>query len=609
MDKIITYTYGDHDSEVFKLLHPGSLSKTAEYSSSLLEFIKDLMKKDNHTYALVNALSAGEFYGANKNGDYFPQDALRDYHKTFEAMGHVYKHHINKDPQKSMGKVVFSNYNPKMKRVELILELDNSKSGDILEKLESGKLPAVSMGCKVPYDVCSICNNKAKTRAQYCDHLLKEMNQTYSDGRKVFAINTMPKFFDLSVVTIPADRTAGFINKVAEHTPDNTNFKDTVNLGERNFQNYISKTAGFEANADIKKKIPVKVTDIDIVKNKGDLDRLVGPMNMEKKSLDKLAQYPFKTVLSTCLGLGILPHRADFQKLALLGQGLSNEAEQFENEGVVFEVTPETEVVDLEGVSLDGFNDEVAHILAPEVTAAAITKEAQLTRALVKVADADEWSQKKPGERGYLRKFFMGTPDDVKTTSHKNPVAPLGMLASLYYSYSQLMQDGKSLTGFKKFLHKKPWVLPLLVGAGTVGSLKAQDYAFKKINQQQFGKEASYVTSAAISIPVSYYFSAVAEEKARRGIPIGGKENFIRKHPAITSILGAWGGGKALKALKKVKNPFKKASPKPKKKKGWFSKKAETNSHRDYSMESKVAHLVNQLDGEALDTLYNDLLN
>ena len=64
----------------------------------------------------------------------------------------------------------------------------------------------------------------------------------------------------------------------------------------------------------------------------------------------------------------------------------------------------------------------------------------------------------------------MGTPDDVKTTSHKNPVAPLGMLASLYYSYSQLMQDGKSLTGFKKFLHKKPWVLPLLVGAGSVRS-------------------------------------------------------------------------------------------------------------------------------------------
>ena len=69
-----------------------------------------------------------------------------------------------------------------------------------------------------------------------------------------------------------------------------------------------------------------------------------------------------------------------------------------------------------------------------------------------------------------------------------------------------------------------------MVGAGTVGTLKAQDYAFKKLDEQQknsIGKQANYVTSAAISIPLSYYFSAVNEEKARRGIPIGSKENFI----------------------------------------------------------------------------------
>jgi hypothetical protein len=537
MDKIITYTYGDHDSEVFKLLHPGSLTKTAEYSDTLLDFIKDLMRKDDHSYALVNALSAGEFYGANKNGDYFPEESLKDYHKTFEAMGHVYKHHINKDPQKAMGKVVFSNFNPNMKRVELILELDNSKSCDILEKLESGKLPAVSMGCKVPFDVCSICGNKAKTRKQYCDHLTNEMSDVYSDGRRVCAINTMPKFFDLSVVTIPADRTAGFLNKVAEHRPSKALAKEAVLLGERNYNTYMSKNAAFEANADIKKKVPAVVEDI--IKTKEDVDRIVGPLAMEKDSVKKLAEYPFKTVLSTCLGLGILPHRKDFQKLALLDRGLGKEAVELENSGVVFEVTPGTEILDLDGVSLDNFNDDVAKILSTEVTASSVTKEAQVCRALLKLADADEWiSEVKPGEHGYLRKIIMGTPDEVKRTSHKNPIAPLGILASLYYSYSQLFQDPKSLSGFKKFLFKKPWVLPLLVGAGTVGTLKAQDFAFKKLEEQQIDKEANYVTSASISIPLSYYFSAVAEEKARRGIPIGSKDNFIRKHPGLTAILG-----------------------------------------------------------------------
>ena len=233
MDKIITYEYGDHNSEVLRLLHPGRLTKTADYSEELLEYIKNLRRLDGNSYALVNALSSGEYYGSNKNGDYFPERALKDYHKTFEALGRVYRHHINKDPKKSMGKIVFSHYNPKMRRVELILELDKHKAGDILERLESGRLPSVSMGCKVPFDVCSICNNRAKTRAEYCDHLTKEMGKTYSDGRKVYAVNTMPKFFDLSVVTIPADRTAGFLSKVASDKSSSSDFTHPEMEGEK----------------------------------------------------------------------------------------------------------------------------------------------------------------------------------------------------------------------------------------------------------------------------------------------------------------------------------------------------------------------------------------
>ena len=104
-----------------------------------------------------------------------------------------------------------------------------------------------------------------------------------------------------------------------------------------------------------------------------------------------------------------------------------------------------------------------------------------------------------------------------------------------------------------------------MVGAGTVSSLKAQDYAFKKLDESTYmGKEASYPMAAAIAIPVSYYFSAVSEEKARRGVPIGKKENIMRKHPALMAFLGTIGGGKAVKALKKMKSPFKKKSKKSK---------------------------------------------
>ena len=118
IEKEILFEYGDNDSEVLQLVHPDNFVKTAEYSQTLVDFIKTLKEKVDKTYALVNALSAGEYYGSNRNGDYFPEEALKEYHKTFEALGHVYRHHVNKDPKKSMGRVVFSHYNRDMHRVE-----------------------------------------------------------------------------------------------------------------------------------------------------------------------------------------------------------------------------------------------------------------------------------------------------------------------------------------------------------------------------------------------------------------------------------------------------------------------------------------------------------
>ena len=138
MDNILEYHYGDHNSEVLTLLHPSNLSKTAGYAEDVMEFIEALTKRPGKTYALVNAMSAGEFYGSNRNGDYFPRKALEQYHKTFESNGNVYKHHINKDPRKSMGRVVFSYYHPKMNRVELVLELDDHKAAPVITRLSKG---------------------------------------------------------------------------------------------------------------------------------------------------------------------------------------------------------------------------------------------------------------------------------------------------------------------------------------------------------------------------------------------------------------------------------------------------------------------------------------
>jgi hypothetical protein len=133
-------------------------------------------------------------------------------HGTFYH-AHPFKHHANKDPEKAFGDVVLSAWNPGMKRVELVLALDKDQALrlnaiDVIEKIEAGEFPDVSMGCKVPFDQCTICGHKSRTRADYCEHARTMMNKIMPDGTKVGVINWFPRFFDLSFVIIGADRTA-----------------------------------------------------------------------------------------------------------------------------------------------------------------------------------------------------------------------------------------------------------------------------------------------------------------------------------------------------------------------------------------------------------------
>lgn len=132
----------------------------------------------------------------------------------------VLVHNCNKDASRSFGRVILAAWNPTMKRVELILELDRDlaaayEASDILQKIENGEFPDCSMGCKVPYDICRICGHVSKTRMDYCDHARTMMGKILPDGRIVGVDNTLPRFFDISFVLIGADKTAKVMAKLA----------------------------------------------------------------------------------------------------------------------------------------------------------------------------------------------------------------------------------------------------------------------------------------------------------------------------------------------------------------------------------------------------------
>lgn len=221
-----------------------SLSKEASYSPAL-DYIKSIEPVPGKTIVLILGLGSYEFYGLNRNGDGFNErpykpgsnngkgrnawvqenECIQHHYQSYEN-GHVFKHHVNKDPRKAVGRVIKAFWNPYMHRVEILEDLDNKLAPDVAGRIADGEYPAKSMGCRIKFDVCTVCGNKAPTRRQYCDHLKFEMGRLRPDGVRVGALNPAPNFFDSSWVLRPADRTGFMLKKVANvhgHVETDTN--------------------------------------------------------------------------------------------------------------------------------------------------------------------------------------------------------------------------------------------------------------------------------------------------------------------------------------------------------------------------------------------------
>jgi len=202
LTKIIDFTVDQMEIE-HSSCFGGSCPMIKTAGENLLDKID---QKKNNAYLHVIAMGAGDYYGENNNGDFFYEKDLKEFYKTFESAG-IFIQHFNKDPSKSIGNVVKAIYNDDMHRVELLLEIKKSKAPDIYSDIESGSRIKVSMGVKVPQEMCSYCGSITKgSLANRCDHLKFEMHRQKPNGQVVYAINIPPmNFFDISVVRKPAD--------------------------------------------------------------------------------------------------------------------------------------------------------------------------------------------------------------------------------------------------------------------------------------------------------------------------------------------------------------------------------------------------------------------
>lgn len=247
----------------------------AEFASKLhnIKFAKDEVPVH------LIAIGATEDYGPNRNGDGFKRACCEQYHDTFVKHARFYRDHLNKNPAKSYGLVKASAYHEPMRRIELLCALNATKeaaerNGGLvadkeLEKLANGDDIGVSMACTIPFDVCSHCGNKARTRAEYCDDasngghckaggLKHNLGKVADDGSVLHADNPNPRFFDISHVFRPADRIAyisGTFDKAASH--------ETVSGAELAERMGISAPSAFGIDSGVSDRVRAQVIALE----------------------------------------------------------------------------------------------------------------------------------------------------------------------------------------------------------------------------------------------------------------------------------------------------------------------------------------------------------
>lgn len=226
------YDFGQPLANIIAVASRG-LDRSYLKAASVSQVFQDIEIVPDDKKAVIHliAMGAAPYFPCNKNGDLFydhnrsvdlkvggnyeVEKGLEETHDTFVSHAKVYKEHFNTKDDKVYGDVLGSHYNKSQNRVELLISIPVDEWADELKNLERGNDVGFSMSTRVPYDVCSICGNKATKRKEYCDHLRYQLGQVDSDGFLVGAINDHTDFFDISGVRNPADRIAFGLLKVA----------------------------------------------------------------------------------------------------------------------------------------------------------------------------------------------------------------------------------------------------------------------------------------------------------------------------------------------------------------------------------------------------------
>ena len=501
--KRINFTRQDEEYTMEEITPEDDLTKLASggLSDEIKQYINENIEKHpDYKFVLVSAVGAGEIWGPNINGDYFPEKEIIEHHETFENMGHAFKQHENKNPDNAIGDILLSHWNEDMHRVELIVRLERAEAPRICQDIDNGKIWDVSMGCKVPYDKCSICGNKAYSTDDYCIHIKNKKNEVLPDGRKVYMINIRPRFFDISFVRIGADKTAKTLKKIAS---------------ERNIEYNVNKE-GQKRKEVPGHKISTDAAEIAI-KTMREFEKLKeDEPELDREILDRLSEHNLPEILTTLFYTGIKLKPSEFLYIVCNKMGETPE------EYSLIDNVPEEVYDRIE--TFRPLQGEIRMDIVKEVSGRLPERSSfrdYLFPRIVKMGARGQDQQKR-------RRF---SPTTLAT-----PGLMVG--SALYKKYLDKVPEQEA-TGLDKAVKDKPWLLPLMT-AGGIGAVhgigskrKAEErYRQKTSNMNKFASNLGGRVFAGV--PAAHMASELTKQFDHDSKML----NFLEKHPNLVALLG-----------------------------------------------------------------------
>lgn len=584
------------------------------YPPRVQKYIQEVTPESGITKLVINAMGSSNYYGSNSRGDYFPEEALshdgNDYgHRTFEIYAYPYKHHINYGPEYSYGQgVKMADWNPHMKRVILIVFIDNNKAPDIAQVVDDGGFPEVSMGCRVPFDLCSIpwCARKARTVSEHCEHGEHPLlNTVLPSGHLCSLISLFPKFHDISFVMRGAERGSSVMKKIASEmtrTPSGIYYNIPNQIRKK--ASAFEKTSAAEKLADIFKEVDMPVTEIDTLDGspspirdmlQAAIDRKSKELSIPRNILNKIAEVgDLSRILSSFTALGMYPKPHEFQRIVLIISNKRDDADILDSQNRVFDescgeqsLAEQPDIEDQIDITKEAVDASVVNLLAPFIPERSCFPVHLVKRlyGVLKIAQEDL-----PGKNLIGPKSDLGVTDFLPAFGVLSALYALGKIKSMPRFIKNIVgSEGLSAEDIKK--------IPILAAVGmTVSGLGKGLMSVgtdpvvvnnrmiyeDEIGPFQNGGNAELIKSASIdkeakvwnriafgaaAIPATYLYSGhqklkkeMARQQGQEYDP-GFIDSIVEKNPGLSSLTIGLGGPHLWK--KYGSRLFKKASEDP----------------------------------------------